>query len=38
MTGPQVMNMALNNAANVAQYYASQGDEAVIWLAAYGPV
>ena len=34
---PAVMNMALNNAANVTSYYASQGDEVVIELVAYGP-
>ncbi len=33
----QVMNMALNNAANVASYYAEQGDEVVIEVVAYGP-
>ena len=33
----QVMNMALNNAANVASYYEAQGDEVVIELVAYGP-
>ena len=27
---PQVMNMALNNAANVSAYYKSQGDDVVI--------
>ena len=34
---PQVMNMALNNAQNVANYYAAQGDEVVIEMVAYGP-
>jgi len=34
---PQVMNMALNNAQNVSTYYASQGDDVVIELVAYGP-
>lgn len=34
---PQVMNMALNNAQNVAAYYASVGDEVTIELVAYGP-
>lgn len=34
---PQVMNMALNNAANVDAYYRSIGDEVVIELVAYGP-
>jgi intracellular sulfur oxidation DsrE/DsrF family protein len=31
------MNMALNNAQNVANYYAAQGDEVVIEMVAYGP-
>lgn len=34
---PQVMNMALNNAANVASYYESQGDSVVIEMVTYGP-
>ncbi len=34
---PQVMNMALNNASNVASYYAEQGDEVVIEIVTYGP-
>jgi len=34
---PQVMNMALNNAQNVTNHYAAQGDEVVIELVAYGP-
>ena len=34
---PAVMNMALNNAQNVQNYYAAQGDEAVIEIVAYGP-
>lgn len=34
---PKVMNMALNNAANVSAYYASQGDEVFIEMVAYGP-
>jgi len=34
---PKVMNMALNNAANVNKYYESQGDSVVIELVAYGP-
>ena len=34
---PQVMNMALNNAQNVNNYYESIGDEVVIELVAYGP-
>jgi intracellular sulfur oxidation DsrE/DsrF family protein len=34
---PAVMNMALNNAQNVAAYYAGQGDEVVIEIVVYGP-
>lgn len=34
---PAVMNMALNNAKNVNNYYASIGDEVTIELVAYGP-
>lgn len=34
---PQVMNMALNNAQNVTNYYKSQGDSVVIEMVAYGP-
>jgi hypothetical protein len=34
---PQVMNMALNNVANVNSYYESQGDTVIIELVAYGP-
>lgn len=34
---PKVMNMALNNAANVTKYYESQGDTVEIELVAYGP-
>lgn len=34
---PARMNMALNNAQNVNNYYAAQGDEVVIELVAYGP-
>lgn len=34
---PKVMNMALNNAQNVAKYYESQGDDVVIEMVAYGP-
>lgn len=33
----RVMNMALNNAQNVAAYYAEQGDEVVIEMVTYGP-
>ncbi|MEP0563332.1 MAG: hypothetical protein ABJC64_02965 [Paracoccaceae bacterium] len=34
---PQVMNMALNNVANVTKYYESIGDTVVVELVAYGP-
>lgn len=34
---PAVMNMALNNAQNVANYYAAQGDEVTMEMVAYGP-
>ncbi len=34
---PKVMNMALNNAQNVNNYYESQGDSVVIEMVAYGP-
>ncbi len=34
---PQIMNMALNNVANVASYYEGEGDEVVIEVVAYGP-
>ncbi|SFS95953.1 hypothetical protein SAMN04488040_2479 [Sulfitobacter marinus] len=34
---PQVMNMALNNASNLARYYESQGDTVTIELVTYGP-
>lgn len=34
---PAVMNLALNNAENVAAYYAEQGDEVMIEMVAYGP-
>ncbi len=34
---PAVMNLVLNNAANVTRYYESQGDEVVIEIVAYGP-
>jgi intracellular sulfur oxidation DsrE/DsrF family protein len=34
---PQVMNMALNNIANVTKYYESQGDDVIVELVAYGP-
>lgn len=34
---PQVMNMALNNVANVTSYYEEQGDTVMVELVAYGP-
>lgn len=34
---PQVMNLALNNAQNVAAYYESIGDEVTIEVVTYGP-
>lgn len=34
---PQVMNMALNNAKNVAAYYESEGDDVIIEVVTYGP-
>lgn len=34
---PQVMNLALNNAANVRAHYESQGDTVMIEIVAYGP-
>lgn len=34
---PAVMNMALNNAQNIAGYYASQGQEVTIEIVTYGP-
>lgn len=34
---PQLLNMALNNAQNVASHYAAQGDSTVIEIVAYGP-
>jgi intracellular sulfur oxidation DsrE/DsrF family protein len=33
----QKLNMALNNAQNVQNYYKAQGDEVVIEIVAYGP-
>jgi intracellular sulfur oxidation DsrE/DsrF family protein len=33
----QVMNLTLNNAANVRSYYASKGEEVVIEIVTYGP-
>ncbi len=34
---PKVMNLALNNAANVTKYYESIGDTVEIEMVAYGP-
>lgn len=34
---PAVMNLALNNAQNVATHYAAQGDAVMIEMVAYGP-
>ena len=34
---PQVLNMALNNAQNVASHYKDMGDEVTIEIVAYGP-
>ncbi len=34
---PQVMNMALNNVANLTNYYESQGDAVMVEIVAYGP-
>ena len=34
---PAVMNLALNNAANVAQHYTSKGEDVEIEIVAYGP-
>ncbi|SMY08917.1 DsrE family protein [Flavimaricola marinus] len=34
---PQVMNMALNNVANLTSYYEAQGDDVIVELVAYGP-
>jgi len=34
---PHVMNMTLNNVANVTSYYAAQGDTVVAEVVAYGP-
>ncbi len=34
---PQVMNMALNNVANLNRYYTEQGDSVTIEIVAYGP-
>lgn len=34
---PKVMNLALNNVANVASYYAGKGEEVTIEVVTYGP-
>lgn len=34
---PALMNLVLNNAANVTSYYKSQGDEVIVEIVAYGP-
>jgi intracellular sulfur oxidation DsrE/DsrF family protein len=34
---PAVMNMALNNAQNVANYYESKGEKVIVEVVAYGP-
>ncbi len=34
---PQVMNMALNNVANLTSYYEEQGDTVVVEVVTYGP-
>ncbi|MEZ5750485.1 MAG: DsrE family protein [Paracoccaceae bacterium] len=34
---PQRMNLALNNANNIVQYYESQGEEAEVQIVTYGP-
>jgi len=34
---PAVMNLALNNAANIASYYADKGEEVSIAIVTYGP-
>ncbi|MDN5926032.1 MAG: DsrE family protein [Hyphomicrobiales bacterium] len=34
---PAVMNLALNNAANVRKYYAAKGETVAIEIVAYGP-
>lgn len=34
---PRVMNMALNNVANLTSYYQSQGDKVTVEIVAYGP-
>jgi uncharacterized protein len=34
---PEVMNMALNNAKNVLQYYGDKGEDARVEIVTYGP-
>ncbi|HFQ14915.1 MAG TPA: hypothetical protein ENK41_01060 [Rhodobacteraceae bacterium] len=34
---PRVMNMALNNIANIRKYYDAKGEKIIIELVAYGP-
>jgi intracellular sulfur oxidation DsrE/DsrF family protein len=34
---PQLMNLALNNARNVVEYYKSKGDEVAIEIVTFGP-
>lgn len=34
---PEVMNLALNNAQNVLEYYKAKGEQALIEIVAYGP-
>ncbi|KIN63356.1 DrsE domain containing protein [Sulfitobacter noctilucicola] len=34
---PKVMNMALNNVANLTKHYESQGDTVMVEVVAYGP-
>lgn len=34
---PKVMNLALNNAANVREYYAAKGAKVLIQIVTYGP-
>ena len=34
---PKVINMALNNVANVTKFYESKGDSVVVEVVAYGP-
>ena len=34
---PQVINMALNNVANLTSYYEAQGDTVMVEVVAYGP-